>query len=748
MKKLMITMLAASAVSAAAWAENEAGFSSEDFNGTAPVFTAAPWEYSAVSVGDGELTIKTGGNTSEGKFLELNAASKKLSLAPNADGSAYEVASEVYFDSYVKFDAASDTIPEVGTNDKLALFVLDNTDYLTEGTTVTPSTALYVLGGFWNGNAIEKRLYRLDTDVSTLTDFKRVSIKMYKNVLKSGSVPGFVVKVGTTIAQVNGAFPIAADGSLNFADNSAFTATYLGAEIDGAVAATRYSNLSHQLILGLKATEGTEKLNAVDFMGKGGIDDLAFGTTDLGFGADAQLFTIDLPANVLSVKYGEDTYTSAFDITATGEKVKMIITLANGYYYNNENPAEIEVDLTAGKKLSDLIKADDLVLGVAKVGSTVYAREAFLEGDFVTAGVSENMQLLSDLDLGTGGITFVGDVQLDLNGKTIGNNGGIEVVYAMNGAEVTIVGNGIVNGRVAAAEGSKISIPVTSTAKFLATANDAAALAGMLTGKDNAKNYAFVEEGDYLVLQVTDKPVVSTITYDLGGATWAQDYTAPANYTEGTGVDLPVATNLVKDGFEFGGWYANADFTGDAITAIGTDAKGNKTFYAKWTEVQEDVEIAPGESDSVDAADQDAADAIAAKVVVTVPADVKTGLAGVEGGEAAYKALFEAKAVYNDQTKKYDITLALKEEVVTEVQEVVDAAATAVATALSDSTKNSVEVATKPGLFYGLVKQTSLDGMGAAKPGSWTMGTGAPLTFTLDKSGNCGFFKMVCSPTK
>ena len=36
----------------------------------------------------------------------------------------------------------------------------------------------------------------------------------------------------------------------------------------------------------------------------------------------------------------------------------------------------------------------------------------------------------------------------------------------------------------------------------------------------------------------------------------------------------------------------------------------------------------------------------------------------------------------------------------------------------------------------------------ASLPDTWKIGTGGSLTFTLDKTGNCGFFKMVCSPTK
>jgi uncharacterized repeat protein (TIGR02543 family) len=37
-------------------------------------------------------------------------------------------------------------------------------------------------------------------------------------------------------------------------------------------------------------------------------------------------------------------------------------------------------------------------------------------------------------------------------------------------------------------------------------------------------------------------------------------------------------------GYDFGGWYDNADFTGEAITKIAKGSTGNKEFYAKWTE--------------------------------------------------------------------------------------------------------------------------------------------------------------------
>ena len=56
----------------------------------------------------------------------------------------------------------------------------------------------------------------------------------------------------------------------------------------------------------------------------------------------------------------------------------------------------------------------------------------------------------------------------------------------------------------------------------------------------------------------------------------------PNTYLEGIGVTLPTAE---KEGYTFDGWYATAELTGDAITSIGTEATGNKTFYAKFTEI-------------------------------------------------------------------------------------------------------------------------------------------------------------------
>ena len=52
-------------------------------------------------------------------------------------------------------------------------------------------------------------------------------------------------------------------------------------------------------------------------------------------------------------------------------------------------------------------------------------------------------------------------------------------------------------------------------------------------------------------------------------------------YTYGVGATLPTA--VTKEHHSFAGWYDNAEHSGTAVTAIGADASGNKTFYAAWT---------------------------------------------------------------------------------------------------------------------------------------------------------------------
>lgn len=65
-----------------------------------------------------------------------------------------------------------------------------------------------------------------------------------------------------------------------------------------------------------------------------------------------------------------------------------------------------------------------------------------------------------------------------------------------------------------------------------------------------------------------------------GGSVVANNVTS---YIYAVGVTLPTATDFVRSGYTFSGWYETVDFSGDAVTTIDTSTFGNKEYYAKWT---------------------------------------------------------------------------------------------------------------------------------------------------------------------
>jgi uncharacterized repeat protein (TIGR02543 family) len=70
------------------------------------------------------------------------------------------------------------------------------------------------------------------------------------------------------------------------------------------------------------------------------------------------------------------------------------------------------------------------------------------------------------------------------------------------------------------------------------------------------------------------------VSYVLNGASNAGSN--PSSYTVD---DLPLSLTSPSSlsGFTFAGWYANADFSGAAVTSIPAGTTGAKTYYAKWT---------------------------------------------------------------------------------------------------------------------------------------------------------------------
>ena len=71
-----------------------------------------------------------------------------------------------------------------------------------------------------------------------------------------------------------------------------------------------------------------------------------------------------------------------------------------------------------------------------------------------------------------------------------------------------------------------------------------------------------------------------SITYELNGGSFSDAKTAQGSYTRKSSViELP---KVVRQNYQFSGWYEQSDFSGEVQTVIPSNSSGNKTFYAKW----------------------------------------------------------------------------------------------------------------------------------------------------------------------
>ena len=83
------------------------------------------------------------------------------------------------------------------------------------------------------------------------------------------------------------------------------------------------------------------------------------------------------------------------------------------------------------------------------------------------------------------------------------------------------------------------------------------------------------------------------INYELNGGQFVSSYTPVSSYDGNQDVQLPGEDDITRNGYTFGGWYANEQFTGEPCTVIASGSTGPKTFYAKWTANTYTVEFEP-----------------------------------------------------------------------------------------------------------------------------------------------------------
>ena len=53
--------------------------------------------------------------------------------------------------------------------------------------------------------------------------------------------------------------------------------------------------------------------------------------------------------------------------------------------------------------------------------------------------------------------------------------------------------------------------------------------------------------------------------------------------------ELPTAEEIFREGYDFQGWYTNADFEGKPVKVLEKGSYGDKTFYAKWTLIYDKI---------------------------------------------------------------------------------------------------------------------------------------------------------------
>lgn len=72
---------------------------------------------------------------------------------------------------------------------------------------------------------------------------------------------------------------------------------------------------------------------------------------------------------------------------------------------------------------------------------------------------------------------------------------------------------------------------------------------------------------------------IYSITFSPNGGTLGFEQTGVSSYTYGTPVTLPL---YERPGYEFLGWFDNAELAGSAITEVAAGQSGDKHYYAKW----------------------------------------------------------------------------------------------------------------------------------------------------------------------
>ena len=509
MKKLLIAMTAA-AVGTCAWAEGSAGGEGQGTTPATPAMLsesfsttwtpAAPWwSYTGDATAELAATNVPTVTDANNIALYLNTGSKVLSGNFGGIGADYKPVAVtipagrdtgLYFKSTVIFSDPSDTLPELGSNDKFALVVLDNIESVEEGSN---TTNLWVIAGHKTDG---KRAYLLqpfanDDDDYNLTDSwfdtpKTIEVRAIQNVMATGNLAGFIVKVGTVICRVVKSYPIVND-VIDMSPSAAEGTTYLGYSAEEIDATYRKRYETDKTLIVSAAASST--LTSVDFQGQGVIDDVSLATTGSNFGTDSLAIAVTADSGVTLKNCADGT------LYYSGTSAEITFELDDGYKLKGVSTNAVEgVDGVYSLTIDPTQYADGFkVEAFLPVVSVVVGEETLEYGSLSeaisTVAANAELKLTDDIAL-TEAITIAKDITINLNGKTLSavlNGTTFKAMFTLNnGATLTIddSGNGILE-----VTGSDRSIARTATAAGLTIKN------GTINAKVAADRVACTIEG-------------------------------------------------------------------------------------------------------------------------------------------------------------------------------------------------------------------------------------------------------------
>ncbi|MBQ9879102.1 MAG: InlB B-repeat-containing protein, partial [Clostridia bacterium] len=180
---------------------------------------------------------------------------------------------------------------------------------------------------------------------------------------------------------------------------------------------------------------------------------------------------------------------------------------------------------------------------------------------------------------------------------------------------------------------------------FLGWALDPAAAAPTYTDGQTVTDNLTADDGASVTLYAVWSALTQTNNYSgatVGGA---------STFTGATDSTVVLGSPDAKTGYTFGGWYGNAELTGEPVTSVLIPA-GGATVYAKWTANEYTVTFvsaaeAPGYTTEGTTSATATYDAAMPEITLPVRAGYSFGGFKIEGGELYYNADGSSARVYD-----------------------------------------------------------------------------------------------------